>query len=107
MLKDIRESATLKVVGALLSICLAVGGVIFGMETRYSKAADTQQIQQTLSVHKLEHREQRLVERVWTLEKEYGFDANKWPDKYKSEYNEIKLELERVKREIKSYLKDK
>ena len=97
----------IKSISAAVGLIIAIGGVIWGVESRYSTKSFAQEIRVDVDVHLLQHREDRIIERIWTLQKQFGFDETKYPEVYYKEYSALKVELERIRMEISSKMVEK
>jgi len=97
----------IKIISAIVALCLSIGGVIYGMDTIYCKkaivvenremiAGNSKQIQ----VIRIERQINRNYERIWMLDRDFGIDCAACSVGYLQEYNRLKLDIENLKRQL-------
>jgi len=98
----------IKLAAVLVGLLLAIGGVMWGVETRYAKADDITIMTQAIAGNaksiegmRVENQIRRTYERIWMLEKQYGVGCVNCPSEYKQEHNRLKLDIENLKRRLK------
>lgn len=97
-----------KLAAVLVGLLMAIGGVMWGVETRYAKADDITIMTQAIAgnakgiqVIRLEKQVERIRDRIWALEDRFGLDCKECPTKYRREYDQRNLDIESIKRRIK------
>jgi len=107
-----RFTKWIKLISYIVAVVVGIGGVIWGankhMELTYAHAKDLTQVVETITMNsqeiqsmRLEQQLSRLYGRVWQLEKQYGFGCQSCPPEYRQEYNNLKLEIEHIKRRLR------
>ncbi len=95
---------TLSVMAGILTV---VGILAAGVSTVQTSAAkvDAQGIQivaNTKEIRRIELRRliRRIEERIWDLQKQFGYDFRTYPAQYAREYQKLMSELEMLKSEL-------
>jgi hypothetical protein len=78
---------------AVVVSLIVIFGAGFGAFTYFAKASEVHELKLVMNYNFLEIRARALQERMWNMEKQYGFRLDKWPVKARQEY--IKLQGER------------
>lgn len=94
---------TLKNISLFLGILLTIGGIaggIISIDTRYGKAIAVEANAREISKIKLKDRRDDIQQRVWTLEKDMGFDVSRYPEKYYKEYRQLQTDLSDIEKEL-------
>lgn len=102
----------IKLVVVLVTLFLSIGGVIWGMETRYAKVDDTTNTANSMlnaitmnsnqiEVMRIENQIRRAYERIWMLEKQFGIGCQNCSPEYRQEYDKLKLDIDNSKRRLK------
>lgn len=77
------------VLAALIGFASFVGAIEYRYGPREVVAANSTEIKRI----KLERRIRRVQERMWDIQRQYGYDLSKYPSTYAREYQELKAEL--------------
>jgi hypothetical protein len=84
----------------ILGIMLALGSVAGAMEYRYGPRVQVVSNATEIKKIKLLQRKRAIEERIWNLERDFGYDIRTYPPKYAREYKKLQSELNDIEREL-------
>jgi cell division protein FtsL len=97
-----------KLISYIVTVVALIGGVIWGMETTYAHNEDVVKVSETITMNsrsiqsiRIENYIRRAYERIWMLEKQFGVGCQNCPAEYKHEHNQLKLDIDNLKRRLK------
>lgn len=86
-------------IGIIVSL-IVIFGAGFGAVSYFAKASELHAMTLRVNYGFLEIRANALQERMWSIEKEFGFDKSKWSAKIHAEYMKLKAERDAILRKL-------
>ncbi len=88
------------VLSLIVASVIAFGSFVSAMEYRYGPRIQVVMNSKDVKRHGLKHRIRTIQERIWDLERDFGYDFRIYPQKYAREYKELMAELKLLQDEL-------